>query len=292
MSNAKNWCYTLNNYASSDLSSLVKIESLYHVFGKEVGESGTPHLQGYIMFTTRKKLPQVKKLIPRANFSVLRSNPKAASDYCKKDGDFTESGEIPKSTQGARNDIHLFMDDVKAGSTDSASLIEKHPSVFARFPRFVHQYLDLHRPLPPVPLHPLRPWQATLKERLTAPPDSRSIHFVVDLVGNSGKSWFADWYVRCNLNTSQVLTPAKFSDMAYALKDDLTVLFLDAPRSKQGDYIQYDFLEALKNGRIFCPKYESRMRYFPPMHVIVLMNEFPDMTKLSEDRYVIMETNS
>lgn len=69
------------------------------------------------------------------------------------------------------------------------------------------------------------------------------------------------------------------------------VVIVDAPRSKQGDFIQYDFLEELKNGRIFNTKYESRMLEFPTPHVVVMMNEDPDMTKLSEDRYRIFKLN-
>jgi len=63
---------------------------------------------------------------------------------------------------------------------------------------------------------------------------------------------------------------------------------MDAPRSKQGEYIQYDFLEEVKNGRVFCPKYESRMKRLGKCHVVVMMNEHPDLTKLSDDRYSIV----
>lgn len=77
--------------------------------------------------------------------------------------------------------------------------------------------------------------------------------------------------------------------MAYALDLSTTVLFVDAPRSKQGEYIQYDFLEEAKNGYVFSPKYESRMKILPKMHVCVFMNERPDMHKLSQDRYHIIE---
>jgi hypothetical protein len=68
----------------------------------------------------------------------------------------------------------------------------------------------------------------------------------------------------------------------------MRVFFLDCPRSKQGDFIQYDLLEELKNGLFFKNKYESRMVELAPPHVVVLMNESPDPTKLSADRYTII----
>jgi hypothetical protein len=70
------------------------------------------------------------------------------------------------------------------------------------------------------------------------------------------------------------------------------VVFLDCPRSKQGDFIQYDFLEELKNGYMFSPKYHSCVKTMPSPHVVVMMNEQPDMSKLSVDRYdIFMLTN-
>ncbi len=77
--------------------------------------------------------------------------------------------------------------------------------------------------------------------------------------------------------------------MSHALLTDIRVLILDCPRSKQGDFIQYDFLEDVKNGRVFSGKYESGMKYLPACHVVVMMNEDPDYTKLSSDRFEVIE---
>jgi hypothetical protein len=50
-------------------------------------------------------------------------------------------------------------------------------------------------------------------------------------------------------------------------------------------------LEELKNGYVFSPKYESKNKSFPTPHVVVLMNETPDRSKLSADRYSITILN-
>ena len=39
---------------------------------------------------------------------------------------------------------------------------------------------------------------------------------------------------------------------------------------------------------VFSAKYESRVKRYNAMHVVVLMNHDPDMTKLSADRHNIV----
>lgn len=88
-------------------------------------------------------------------------------------------------------------------------------------------------------------------------------------------------------DNATIIIPGKKADMAYVVNPDCKTFFFDCPRSKQGEFIQYDFLEELKNGLIISPKYESKMKRLNTPHVVVLTNETPDMTKLSSDRYSI-----
>jgi hypothetical protein len=134
---------------------------------------------------------------------------------------------------------------------------------------------------------PLTNWQQKLNQTLLHQPDSRTIHFVVDLTGNAGKTLFALYY--CSLHdNAQNLLPGKKADMAFALRNDLRVLFINAPRYKLGEQMQYGFLEEVKNGYVSSSKYKSCIKRYNKMHVIVDMNEYPDMTKLSLDRYNVI----
>ena len=288
MSRAKNWCFTLNNYTQADVDRLANLgaSAAYVVFGREIGESGTPHLQGFISFDDRKRLSQVKALIGgNPHLEVARNIP-AAIQYCKKDGDFEEFGEMPAG-QGRRTDLDSFKEAVKGGLTNIKEIRELHSEVYSKHRRFVYEYLADHAPDKSLSDHNHTPWQAELDDLLSEGADDRTIIFVVDYEGNSGKSWFAHHYTK-NHNNCQVMLPGKKADMAYALESDVRVLFVDAPRSKQGEYIQYDFLEDIKNGYVFSTKYESRVKQLNRCHVVVMMNEDPDMTKLSLDRYKII----
>lgn len=95
----KYWCFTVNNYTDEDVDRIQDVDELdrewsYVVIGKEIGEGGTPHLQGYIEMNKVKRLSAMKKLMPKAHFEVRLGSSKQASEYCKKDGDYFEWGTV------------------------------------------------------------------------------------------------------------------------------------------------------------------------------------------------------
>ena len=65
----RSFCFTLNNWKQEEydwLAQKLKSEKVnYYIIGKEKGESGTPHLQGYVYFTNATELGPLLKLNPR-----------------------------------------------------------------------------------------------------------------------------------------------------------------------------------------------------------------------------------
>jgi len=289
MALARHWCFTINNYDEAIVDSLrISLSSekvRYAIFGKEVGEGGTPHLQGYVSFTGPKRLGGVKKVVGlKAHVEICKGSEEQNIAYCSKDDPNPEEFGNKKQS-GKRTDLEEFKTAVKEGIRDKKKLREEYSEVYAKYRRFCDDYISDNTPLPEIPCHPLNAWQQWLDGCLKLPPDDRKILFVVDKEGNKGKSWYSHYYCRLHEN-SFVLRPTKHADMAYAIPDDLRVLFLDCTRT-QVEYLPYTFLEELKDGYVFSSKYESRMKYFSNMHVVVMLNEDPDMTKLSSDRYEI-----
>lgn len=100
------------------------------VYGRETGASGTPHLQGFTQLSKQTSFSVVKRHLPGAHIEKRRGTPKQASDYCKKDGDFTEIGELPK--QGKRNDLKALQEDIKAGMNE-VDLYETHTAMWGHY---------------------------------------------------------------------------------------------------------------------------------------------------------------
>lgn len=92
------WCFTLNNYTSTEEDLVKNIQCRYLVFGKETAPTtGTPHLQGFLILPKRARMRTVKSLFPeRVHLEQAKGSSLQASTYCKKEGNFFEKGECPK----------------------------------------------------------------------------------------------------------------------------------------------------------------------------------------------------
>lgn len=104
----------------------------YLVFGREIGESGTPHLQGYLELSKRLRFSTLKKLLVGYHLEPRIGTAVEASDYCKKDEDFYEMGTISKPEQGRRTDLSEACEKIKSGIS-LKRLAEEAPEVFVKY---------------------------------------------------------------------------------------------------------------------------------------------------------------
>jgi len=118
------WCFTLNNYTPAHENTLKQraecFNSAYRyiIYGREVAASGTPHLQGYVEFTSGRTLDSAKTILgaPTAHLEPRRGSSTQAADYCRKEDPTPyEYGEI--SAPGKRSDIETIREMVKSGAT-------------------------------------------------------------------------------------------------------------------------------------------------------------------------------
>jgi len=142
------WCFTINNPTEDDSLEPLTQAAQYVIAGKEVGENGTPHLQGYAFFKTKKSLKQLKVLLPRAHLEKQKGSFEQAIDYCKKDGDFHEVGISPMSKKRKGECGAEYWEDIKK-KAKSGDLDQIDPKVFVTHFNTLQKIAATYAPMPP-----------------------------------------------------------------------------------------------------------------------------------------------
>lgn len=281
----RDYCGTLNNYTDDEYNKLlldIEKKAVYGVVGKEVGSEGTPHLQIFIYWKNEREFNAIKKLSPRAHWErkIQNSTFLQAAAYCKKENNFWEFGNLPKDpTVNKWQEIDA---DIKAGMP-WAELTSKYTEEAIKYVGGLRNHYETHRPQHKYELpEPRRPFQQEIITYIEGPVDDRKILWICDPPGNAGKSKLAD-HLMSNSNV-KVFANGKTADIAMAWNGEHVVF--DFSRTQQ-EHINYGVLEDLKNGRIFSPKYQSCVKFFKPIHLVVFANFNPEISKMSLDRWDI-----
>jgi len=101
---SRDWCLT--DYTLDEKKMIKSFDGFkYYVFGRETcPDTLRKHLQMYVYYNSQITFKSMKKKFPKAHIELAKGTPLQASDYCKKDNDFVESGTLPLP-QGKRTDI-------------------------------------------------------------------------------------------------------------------------------------------------------------------------------------------
>lgn len=136
-----------------------------------------------------------------------------------------------------------------------------------------------------------KPWMVELMNILKKEPDFRTIHWIWEENGNSGKTLFMKM---AYLELEHVIfINGKGHDIRHCVADFTTrtgnhpkIVLMNIPRVNK-DYISYEALENVKDMAFFSGKFEGCVVCGPNPHLMVFANEPPDRTKLSADRWSI-----
>jgi len=157
------WLFVINNWTVSDhiaVKSLFK-KAKYVIVSEEVGEQGTPHLQGYCRLKDALSLLRMKYFLPRAHFKVADGGDQANQEYCK--GDFTKKDGTYKppsnniievgtmAKQGARNDIKEIAQKIKNGEITLDELMFEYPLEYVKYSRSFEKMFNAVAPARSVP---------------------------------------------------------------------------------------------------------------------------------------------
>lgn len=144
---SRGWCFTLNNYSTNEqmmLESIIETNDKvrYIIFGLEVGEQGTKHLQGYVELNSPQRLSAVKKILDRAHWEQRKGSRDQARTYCMKEGEWLEFGNWQSGGQGNRSDLEELMVNIKENKK-TIDIIEQNPNVFAKHMKFAQKYTEV-----------------------------------------------------------------------------------------------------------------------------------------------------
>lgn len=196
MSQSKRWTFTLNNWTSEEYQLLVDLgESLqavqYLIVGKETGTEGTPHLQGYVEFSSRKRITGVKRLLGnRCHLERARGSAAQNKTYCSKDGDFVEWGAAV--VQGQRTDLEQIRDMIRDGATNR-EIADAHFGSWVRYRNSFSAYRTLVNEVPTTTEYLIESfptawqsiaetWDRTKTLILWGPPNIGKTHFALCLL--------------------------------------------------------------------------------------------------------------
>lgn len=244
----KRYCFTLNNYSDKEVDELTKsLLSLNtkYIFGYEVGESGTPHLQGYFELPRKKSFSSMINLLnnKRIHLECAKGSQDDNIKYCSKDNNYKTNFSIRKP------------------------FIQEIPTFYT--------------------------WQTQLKAIIESEPDNRTLHYIWEPNGCTGKTTFQKW-IFTHFNDVVVLS-GKGADMKngivmYIDKNKVCprIVLINIPRTAK-DYVCWSGIEEIKDMFFFSGKYEGGMICDKSPHIFIFANQLPDLENVSKDRWKIGE---
>lgn len=318
---------TLNNYTDEELEHLRNAISdqrlAYITWIKEVGESGTPHLQIYARGSRNLTMGVWKQILGDRVANIVKTDePESARKYCqgwkwnvlkavyeqKPGSDLSSVEEYGKhNSQGKRTDIEkcrdfIMQNGLKAAvKTSHVSAVAKYHGFFEVLDRqFTREAIydgakEQHMKFLETYEH--QPWTKKLmsivEEHDKETIDARTIYWFYDHVGESGKTAMGK-YLKFEKNAFYC-TGGKASDIFFAYEcQDMVVFNLPASKNKENWNYLYEVIETLKDGICFSGKYKAECKVFKPPTIIVFANESPDVNIMKRNRlvsYDIQELN-
>lgn len=143
---AKSFSFTINNYKEETWEGLKAMDTSSLYMCKEIGESGTPHIQGSITFKKSKRLDAVRAIIPGHVDPTLERE--ASNNYCIKTYvlGLASSNDVyvQKDARGSRTDLQEVADAIKKGSSARQVMME-FPTAFIKYHGGIERSIALSR---------------------------------------------------------------------------------------------------------------------------------------------------
>jgi hypothetical protein len=296
---SRKFCFTLNNYNDADILLFTQHSDIkYCMFGYEVGEHGTPHLQGWFWLKTQKRFGYIKTNIhPTMHVEVMKGTISHNIDYCSKssvlpvvyypDKDTIMDLYVAKNKSLPELVVLRMSGDIEVLAGDAQYILHKRciDETAHELSKYRLRMNSKHE----MSLMVLRPWQDLLYILLQKQ-SSRHVYWLSELVGDVGKSMFGVWLAIVH---GWLLLDVKtnITDIGYLLaQHTYPGVVIDIPRSSVDNngypIVSYQTIECIKNRFITTTKYLGYSGPITTGTVLVMSNYDPNKERLSADRWV------
>lgn len=293
------WVFTFNNYDSQlNIRQYLSTQSSIKraIWGFETSAVGTKHLQGYIEFHRSVRFTFVMKIFPRAFWDPARGSSRQNFNYCSKGGHFDfigdfsreQSGKTAATTKNIPMPVPLILRGLLNPVTAAQTKVSKEFSDKFNYYNYAVPFLtdikERNELYDQWQNKLLYLWQFTVLRKLMGQND-REILWICDPEGNNGKSFLAH-YLHALYDFTILDGVLSCKDLAHVLKGKPKGAAFDLARSNIR-FVDYSVFESLKNGFLLSGKYKGKSMRFQPLRILVLANECPQKSQLSQDRWCV-----
>lgn len=328
---ARRFRFTWNNYTEDDVARLMDVNKLdpsidYLTFSFEIGEQGTPHLQGYVEYNKATRInASCKKLDPTRGGRGKGATPHAV--WCLV-ADKNRQANINYVNKPETKDPAMMMEDgitpiifkwQRPGNerTRGEGAAEERKAEWTAKLEYLRENPDLATFSKENPeegfkySHGIKMLSAAMKENDTRemvtslyPYNMRMRLWqrsLVKLLSRDADDRSIFWiYDEAGGGGKSILTKwlgvhagacclsnGRTQDISFAYKGERIVIF-DLTRSME-ETINYSAIEMLKNGTWFSAKYESAGKIVAPPWVLIFANCLPQTWRMTGDRWAIID---
>lgn len=319
---SRGWSFTLNNYTTEELDNLEnldcgktnRIRGIQYV-GQKCPTTGTPHLQGYIIFNDRPRGSMVKKELKtkRVNVEAIYADSESNDIYTSRSDTFDKEANIfvrkgdPTLHQGKRNDINKIIDNLKGGM-EIKEAIDGNEKAFIKYHTGITKYSSMVQKIDPEVLEEAQnitysEWHKELLIKLSEKANGEDIIWIYGKEEAKSKRKFYEKYSTENNETCYAINNiGKLSDCCDGLRNWMLggkkpkVILINIPSAAEITQDLYIFIENIKDGEVTCGKYSVCKLRFAKPHVVIFANRPPKIKMeingeledmISIDRYII-----
>ena len=253
------WFASADAYTTAR-DAFVKLAKRWVFQAEECPSTGTPHFQCYIKLITKLRPKTLGKLL----------------------NDLGMNGASCRRSSGAGR-IALMTYAMKEESRVAGPWADR-PLFFLTYKG--HDLQCMRNPLP---------FQRQIMDMILAPPDDRSIVWIHDEIGNTGKSKLCKFL--CFSKQAYIIPfgTAQQIKTSVIMMGRHRCFLVDVPRTTGRDESlseAFSCIESLKNGMVQSSMYGKHQQLFmEPPHVICFSNEYPCKYLVSLDRWAIYDVD-